>query len=176
MEIRSKRGNVNTRIAELEEQLEILNNPRVPTQWKPPGKWKRTLNNSHKKMGQGKIVFIYLRKNGVMEEPQLVPYKDDVVVYNNKAYEVDPRAMWRWGKFTIFIYKEMDRRPVSNLNLRAIHARGDLTDSDEILIKATMRAIQEGIKKKMNKAALIIGALVIAGIVIAIIASGGGGA
>ena len=123
--------------------------------WKMPGKWKRTFKKSNRKSSLSKLLFVYMRKNGKIEQPKLLKYSDDVVVYNYKAYYVDPRAVWDWGKYKVYFYKEMDRRPVSNLNYKLIKERGDLTDGDEILIKATMKAIQDGFKKPMNKAVLI---------------------
>ena len=151
------------KIDNLEEQVGVLKQQKeVPEpEFKMPGKWARTLKKSKKKQGQNKLLFLYMRKNGKIEPPKLVVYTDDVVVYNYKAYHVDPRAVWDWGKYKVYFYKEMDRRPVSNLNYKLIQERGDLTDGDEILIKATMRAIQDGSKKPFNKAALVVVGIIV---------------
>lgn len=149
------RKSMKDKVESLEEEVKELRVDKS-IEWRVPGKWKRTLKKSKKKQGLDKLLFIYMRKNGKMEPPRLIRYTDDVVVYNHKAYHVDPRAVWEWGKNKVYLYKEMDRRPVSNLNYKLIQKRGDLTDGDEILIKATMRAIQDGSRKPLNKSVMII--------------------
>lgn len=147
---------MKSRLEHTEKELEILKESKgIPQEWKMPGGWSRKMKASKKKNNSDKILFIYMRKNGKIESPKLVRYDDDVIVYNYKAYQIDPRAVWDWGKFKVYFYKEMDRRPVSNLNYKLIKQRGDLTDGDEILIKATMRAIQSGNSKPLSKGALI---------------------
>ena len=85
-----------------------------------------------------------------------------------KVYEVDPRAFWsvRIGMnktYKLLILKEIDRRPVSNLDWDDIRTRGDATDSDEFLIKAALRAQMTTAAKQMGKGVIIF-------IVIAIVA------
>jgi hypothetical protein len=60
--------------------------------------------------------------------------------------------------YKFLIVKEIDRRPVSNLDLDEIRRRGDATDSDEFLIKMALRAQQTQTVKSMSKwAAILIG-------------------
>jgi len=136
-----------------------------------PKKAQKTLKKSKNKSNADKILFFYLRKNGKMDGPFLKKYSNDFITLNYKVHEVDPRATYDWGKHKVYIYKEVDRRPVSNLNLKEIKRRGDLTDSDEILIKATMKAIQEGVKKSLNKGMLIIIGVIVIGLLIFFFAS-----
>jgi len=175
MKKKSMKKPMKSRLAEVEHELNVMKKSRSePQEWKAPGGWNRKMKASKKKNNVNRILFIYMRKNGRIEPPKLLKYDDDVIVYNYKAFQVDPRAVWDWGKFKVYFYKEMDRRPVSNLNYKLIKQRGDLTDGDEILIKATMRAIQAGNSKQMSKGAMIalgIGALVF----IAFMMSGGAG-
>lgn len=156
----------------LKEQVESLNkqvgalkkgenNSDSDKGFKLPRKVRSVLKKSKKKLNNNKLLFFYFKKNGRLEGPTLVPYSDNVLVYNYKAYEVDPRAVWDWGKYKAYAYKEIDRRPISNLNLKEIKRRGDLTDSDEILIKAVMRAVSSGVKKQANLKVLIIIAVVV---------------
>jgi len=63
----------------------------------------------------------------------------------------------------LLIIKEIDRRPVSNLDWDDIRVRGDATDSDEFLIKAALKAQMTTTAKQMGKGVIII-------IVIAIVA------
>jgi hypothetical protein len=167
---------INEKIRKLQEELEAVkrDQPKKEKEMGIPSKWKRAARKGTKSKNYDKILFVYMRRNGKVDTPKLIPYKDNVVVYNWKAYDIDPRAVWEWGKWKWYFYKEMDRRPVSNLNYKVIKDRGDLTDGDEILIKATMRAVAEGIKKKAASWVLILVGVIIVGIIIALVATGGG--
>ena len=119
--------------------------------WKWPGKWKRSLKSGNKKPDT--ITMFYLNIKGEIEVPRVVPiYGGNMIVFRNKVYEVDPRAFWtvKLGMNKIqkaYIVKEIDRRPVSNLDWHEIRKRGDATDSDEFLIKAAIRAqVRETVK------------------------------
>ena len=89
---------------------------------------------------------------------------------NNVPYEFDPRAVWIWWikkkPYKVVIIKEIDRRPVSNLDLDEIKQRGDATDSDEFLIKTALRAIQKEQVKQAAKWVLILIGIAIVGAVI----------
>jgi len=105
------------------------------------------------------ILVFYLNIKGEIE-PMIVPiYGGNMVIIRNKIYEVDPRAIWTFKAgfktYKVKIIKEIDRRPVSNLDLDEIRKRGDATDSDEFLIKAALKAQTIQIAKPMNKAVLI---------------------
>ena len=134
----------------IKETAEFLKKDK--TQFKFPFASKRELKDSLKQ--RDKIVVFFLTVTGEMEQPKLYPiYSGNMVIIRNKPYELDPRAVWRFGKYRCLIIKEIDRRPVSNLDWDEIKKRGDATHSDEFLIKAAMRAIQVGgaPKKEMNK-------------------------
>jgi len=166
---------VRKEIEELKEEIEELKrkNGKKKQEFKLPGGWKRTFKASKKKQNVNKILFMLYKENGKIIGPKLVPYHDNVVVHNYKAYEVDPRAMWDWGKYKAYAFKETDRRPISNLDLKKIKERGDLTDSDEILIKAVMRAVEGGRKKPLDmKVLFVIGAIVV-GIIVFMMSRGG---
>lgn len=135
--------------------------------FKFPFKWKKVMRTANKKGRQ--ILVWYFNRKGVIEAPKLHPlYASDMIIIRNKPHEVDPRAFWRLGKNQCLCIKEIDRRPVSNLDYAEIKKRGDATDSDEFIIKAAMQAVIGGMKKKVavNKAALIILGLIAAGAII----------
>lgn len=114
-----------------------------------------------------------------------------MIVWKNKPYEFDPRAVWTIqgmrGNPQAYLIKEIDRRPVrnkygklvyrdsavSNLDIDEIRARGDSTESDEFLIKAALRAQTSTMKKNINKAAIIIIGIIIVGGIIWFLSSGG---
>lgn len=137
-------------------------------QFKIPRRWNSMMKRSKKSRGQ--ILVFYLNIKSEIESPRLYPiYSGNMVIIRNKPYEVDPRAFWTWGKYKCLFIKEIDRRPVSNLDYSEIKQRGDATDSDEFLIKAAMKAMYGGVKKPLSKAGLIalgIIAAVIVGFVI----------
>ena len=147
-----------------EEDLKKANK-KIKMKFKWPFGWKRIMNRSKKKMDQ--ILVFYLSIKGNMEKPRLVAIEEgNMVVVKGKPYELDPRAVWTLGKFKCLIIKEIDRRPVSNLDYIEIKRRGDSTDSDEFLIKAAMKAVQLGPKKHVAKAGIAIVVVIIIGVMI----------
>ena len=134
--------------------------------FKWPMKWKKIFKSSKKKRNQ--ILVWFLNIKGEIEHPKLYPiYSSNMVIIQNRPYEVHPRSFWRMGKYTCQIIKGIDRRPVSNLDYDEIRKRGDSTDSDEFLIKAAMQAIVGGVKKKpVDKKVIIIAGLIGAAILI----------
>jgi len=126
------------------------------------------MKNSLKK--QDHILVLFYTITGDILGPQLYPIFDGNMVFiKSKPYEVDPRAVWRLGKYKCTSIREIDRRPISNLDLDEIKKRGDATDSDEFLIKAAMRAYTSGasaLKKSTNWwILLVIGAAIVAFII-----------
>ena len=144
----------------IEDTKNFLKNKRKRFKW--PMKWKRIFKASKKKKNM--ILVLFLNIKGEIEMPKLYPiYSSNMVIIQNRPYEVHPRSFWRMGKYTCQIIKGIDRRPVSNLDYDEIRKRGDSTDSDEFLIKAAMQAVIGGIKKKpIDKKIIIIGGLIAA--------------
>ena len=127
-------------------------------------KWSAKAKSMFKKSKKKKnmILVWFLNIKGEIEMPQLYPiYSSNMVIIQNRPYQVDPRSFWRFGKYTCQIIKGIDRRPVSNLDYAEIQKRGDSTDSDEFLIKAALQAVAGDSKKKpMDKKVIIIGAII----------------
>ena len=136
----------------------FLNKKKKKFKW--PRKWKKIFKLSRKKKNQ--ILVWFLNIKGEIEMPKLYPiYSSNMVIIQNRPYEVHPRSFWRMGKYTCQIIKGIDRRPVSNLDYDEIRRRGDATDSDEFLIKASHLAFIGGIKKKpIDRRVIIIGAII----------------
>jgi hypothetical protein len=136
--------------------------------FKVPFKWKSAANAAAKKRDVVAILFLNIK--GEIEPPILLPIYGNMVLLRNKIYEIDPRAFWilRQGAkmYKFLIIKEIDRRPVSNLDLDEIRRRGDATDSDEFLIKMALRAQQTQTVKQMNKWAAILIGIVVLGVLI----------
>lgn len=164
---------ISDRLKKLEEDKKLDEMRKDTTEkqkdWKWPGKWKRVIRKSAKKAKDDLAVVLYYNKMGHIEPPKLLPvYSGNIIIYKNSAHEFDPRAVWTTlvgGKlYKVVCIKEIDRRPISNLDLDEIKKRGDSTDSDEILVKMVTKAIIEKQKKALNKglAVVIILALVAA--------------
>jgi len=136
--------------------------------WKIPFKWKSAANKAGKERDIVAVLFLNIK--GEIEQPMLLPIYGNMVLLRNKIYEVDPRAFWilRQGAkmYKFLIVKEIDRRPVSNLDLDEIRRRGDATDSDEFLIKMALRAQQTQTVKSMSKWLAILIGIGILGVVI----------
>lgn len=138
-------------------------------------KARKDMKKSRKKLDH--ILVLFYTITGEILGPKLYPiYNENMVIIKNKPYELDPRAVWRFGKYRCISIKEIDRRPISNLDWDEIKRRGDATDSDEFLIKAAMRAYTSGTpqKKPLNKGVLIMIGIVVIGIIIFLFSRGGG--
>ena len=138
-------------------------------QFKWPKPWVGKMNKSKKVRDQ--VLVFYLNIRGEIESPMLLPlYSGNMVIIRNKVYEVDPRAFWTvkigMKMYKVLLMKEIDRRPVSNLDYSEIKKRGDATDSDEFLIKAALRAQVTQTAKQVSK-------WIIIAIIIAIVAAVG---
>ena len=174
---RTSAGTLSEEIKALRKELrfgKISNLSKKETKpWKIPFRTKMMLNKSRKARDQ--IVVAYLSKDYKMEF-KLVPIdSSNIVIVNNKAYEFDPRAIWRLGKkWNVYLIREIDRRPVSNRDYAKVRERGDSTDSDEILLKAAMKAItMGGTKVGKNMGAIIIVVIIV--IVLFLVFGGVGG-
>ena len=128
--------------------------------WRFPRTWSTKAKRSQKR--RDAVLVFYLNIKGELEPPMVVPiYGGNMVIIRNKVYEVDPRAIWsvKVGMnktYKLLIIKEIDRRPVSNLDWDDIRVRGDATDSDEFLIKAALRAQMTTTAKQMGKGVIIL--------------------
>lgn len=177
------------RIAKLEEEktfaqrsLESQQNEKPFKWW---NKWGRKFRASNKNKNSEQILVVFLNKKNEIETPKFMSiYDGNMVIYKNKAYEFDPRAIWRVkgakGNPQAYLIKEIDRRPVrnkfgdivykdsavSNMDIEEVRQRGDSTESDEFLIKAALKAQKENAAKKMNVAIMIIVGIIVVGALI----------
>jgi hypothetical protein len=153
-----------------EEDIEMLKKETALARkpFKIPFKWRSAANSAAKQRDMVAVLFLNIK--GEIENPILLPIYGNMVLLRNKIYEVDPRAFWilRQGAkmYKFLIVKEIDRRPVSNLDLDEIRRRGDATDSDEFLIKMALRAQQTQTVKSMSKWAAILIGIVVLGVLI----------
>lgn len=144
-------------IATQEHGEQIKETRNTPKGFKWPAKWKAAAKKSALR---NHILVFYLNIKGELEPPRMVPlYAGHMVVIKDKVHEIDPRSLWTTKIGTkmhkLVIIREIDRRPVSNLDWDEIRKRGDATDSDEFLIKAALKAQVGAAKKPLSKGAMI---------------------
>jgi len=159
-------------------------------QFKFPFKWRLKFNQSKKKSTSEMMLVFFMNKKNEVEPPKFMPIFDgNMIVWENKPYEFDPRAVWRIkgikGTPQAYFIKEIDRRPVmnrkgrvvyrdaavSNMDLDEIRARGDSTESDAFLIKAALKAQTARMGKGVNKTVMIIIGIIAVGALIWFLAS-----
>lgn len=160
-------------------------------QFKFPFKWRRKFLQAKKKVNNENMLVIFLNKKNEIEPPRFMPIFDgNMIVWKNKPYEFDPRAVWRIkgirGNPQAYLIKEIDRRPVrnkfgkiiykdaavSNMDIDEIRIRGDSTESDEFLIKAALKAQTSQVKKNVNIALIVIVAIIAVGALVYFLFSG----
>jgi len=151
-------------------------------EFKWPFKWAKKFKQAKRKKFDDMMLVLFLNKKNEIEPPKFMPiYDGNMIIWNNKPYVFDPRAVWRVkgmkGTPQAYMIKEIDRRPVmnkfgqtvytdaavSNMDLDEIRARGDSTESDEFLIKAALKAQQSQAKKNINIAVIVIVAVIVIG-------------
>jgi len=163
------------KVEELEKkykELEMQFSKKKAKPFRLPMKAKKSLRTVKKKPQH--IVTQYLGQDGKMRFRICPIVSGNIIVVNNKAHKINPKAIWRYGKQSWYIHREIDRRPVSNEDYEEVKKSKNDTDSDNVLIKAVLGAIMKP-KKEMKKSAIIwiiiIAVLAIVGFVI----FGGGG-
>lgn len=152
---------------EIGQERSDTKSKKKPFKW--PFSWKSKANKSSKKPDT--VLVFYLNIKGEIQTPMIIPiYSGNMIIIKNKIHEVDPRAMWslKLGNKThkVLIVKEIDRRPVSNLDLDEVRRRGDATDSDEFLIKAALRAQTAAVSKPVSIWVwIILGIIIVGGLI-----------
>lgn len=167
-----------------------------------PFRWKQKFLRSRRNRDPDQVLVVFFNKKNEIELPKFMPiFVGNMIVYKNKPYEFDPRAIWTIkgvrGNPRVYCIREIDRRPIknkdgsfkrdkkgriiysvdsaiSNNDLDEVRARGDSTESDEFLIKAALKAQTSQIKKQVNFAAIAIVALIVIGGLIWFLTSGSG--
>lgn len=161
-------------------------------EFKFPFKWRLKFNQTHKRPKNDMMLVFFLNKKNQMEAPKFMPiFEGNMIVYKNKPYEFDPRAVWTVtgmrGNPQAYIIKEIDRRPVRNKDGRAVYVdaavtnqdldeirdRGDSTESDEFLIKAALKAQTNRHKAPINKGIIVVAGVIVIGLIIWFVSSGG---
>lgn len=187
-ETRKDRRSIAQLVKELQEKVEFEERAKTTEQetrkFRWPFRWRRKIKTA-KRATASEIMVVYLNKKNEIEVPKFMPIFDgNMVIYKNKPYEFDPRAVWTMKGFKgnpkVYLIKEIDRRPVknkfnkfffkdaavSNMDLDEIRVRGDSTESDEFLIKAALRAQKAEMSKKKIGVVAILAIVVVVGLLL----------
>ena len=188
------RNTIADKINSAQRELQLLQKQKETLQkekdFKYPSKWARKLKGTKRKNNSGKVLVMYLNKQGDMEVPVFLPVFDgNMIIYKNKPYEYDPRALYTVKGFKgsprTLLLKESDRKPirnkegklvyinaeVTNQDIEEIRARGDSTEHDEFLLKFLLRASQSATAKKINVGVMVIMGIIIVGVIIYLMSS-----
>lgn len=191
-------GTISDRVLKLERRARLVERSKeskeTTKQFRFPFRWRFKFNQAKRKSKREMMLVLFLNKKNEIEPPKFMPiFAGNMIVYKNKPYEFDPRAVWTVrgmrGNPKAYLIKEIDRRPVrnhkgqvvykdaavSNMDLGDIRERGDSTESDEFLIKAALKAQTAQMKKQANIIAIIIIAIIGLGAFLWFMFGGGAG-
>jgi Ni,Fe-hydrogenase I large subunit len=136
-----------TRIRRLEEDIaklsaEIESKKKRKFRFRFPSFRIKSMMKRTEKKDEMIIVQYLTQKYGVKFIPCRV-VGGNIIVVNNKVHVINPKTLYRFGKHRWYIYREIDRRPVSNIDYNKVKKRRDDTEADAPLIKAVLGAIQK---------------------------------
>jgi len=153
------------KIQRLKKELIILKSQDKKTSKKDntPKHLKSLMKKKQKKPNY--VVVQYLTANYEVKFKLCKIVSGNLVVVENKVHKLNPDKIWRLGKDSCYILREIDRNPISNDDYEDVRARGDDTDADVPLIKAVLGAVQ---KQKGSEEANK-NTMVVVGIIIAIV-------
>ena len=158
------------KIQRLKKELIILKSKDKKTAkgGRTPNVLSKLMKKRRKK--QGYVVVQYLTANYDIKFSLCKIVSGNLVVIDNKVHQLDPDKIWRLGKDSCYILREIDRHPVSNDDYQEVKERGDDTDADVPLIKAVLGAIQKNkVSTETNKNAMIVVGVIAAIVVAAVL-------
>ena len=158
------------KIQRLKKELIILKSKDKKT--KKGNATPKLLKNLMKKRKKkpGYVVVQYLTTNYEIKFKLCKVVSGNLVVVENKVHQLNPDKIWRLGKDSCYILREIDRHPVSNDDYEKIRERGDDTDGDVPLIKAVLGAIQKNKPSgEVNKNTTVIIAVIAVVIIAAVL-------
>ena len=135
-----------------QKELEAIILTNKKKKFRLPNQAKQTLRK--KKKLPHHIVTQYLGQDGNMKFKLCPIVSGNIIVVNNKAHKINPKDLWRYGKLTWYIHREISRDPVSNQDYDKVKEDGKDTDSDVVLIKAVLGAMFKP-KKEVKKSWVI---------------------
>jgi len=152
-----------SRLDEIEDRVQFLEEkPTKKKKFRLPMKVRKLMRQERKKPNMVLILYLSRKYQARFMLQRIVG--GDTIVVNNKAHTLNPKAIYRMGKGVFYVIREIDRKPVSNLDYNKVVRRRDDTESDVPLIKAVLGAIQK--KSAMPSKGVWIALAVIAAVAI----------
>jgi hypothetical protein len=149
------------KIHELEQAYLRLTNEQIDSsqdkvternKWMP-SKLKRLNNKALKKPEY--VLVQHLRNNHTMDFQICKIVSGNIVVIDNKGHKLNPKFVWRHGKFMWYILGEWDTEPIGPRYLERIRDMQRSTDNHPILMKMVLGAVQKKEEIKANKNMII---------------------
>lgn len=89
------------------------------------------------------VLVEYLSQNYIIRWKACKIISGNIIVVDNKVHLLNPRLVWRDGKETVYIVREIDRLPVSNIDYDKLIRQNRITVNDAVVIKAILGAVQK---------------------------------
>jgi hypothetical protein len=190
---------IREQIKEIREFVEA-SKAMPPQKFNFPKGWKRKMNKSLK-LKPNMIMVWMLNMKGEWNDPLLCPIVGgDIIVYNLKAYHINPAMITKFGKYRAYVSREIDKElvpsngepsetrdyseinpdedaieAIANDDYDEVVKQGRGTQNHPTILKAVLAARQEAIKPKakvnVKMILIILGVLVVGGIILASVLS-----
>ena len=168
------------KIRRLKHEIAILKSkeaedkdPKIKKGWKMPFKIRSMAKKADKT--DDTILVLYLSQKYQAKWKLCKIVSGNLIVFQNKVHVLNPKAIWRHGKYIFYIIREIDRMPVSNLDYNKVKARGDDTAEDVPLIKAVIGAQLKKPAMEGKSKWVVIAVIIVIALVVGFIIFGGGG-
>lgn len=155
---------LTNKITEMEEKIAVTKEPKKL--FKLPWRTRVTMKSGQKKPEH--IVVQYLTRDYQVKFMVCRIISGNLIVVNNKVHVINPKTIFRFGKYNFYIFREIDRQPVSNEDYDKVIARKDDTEADVPLIKAVLGAVQKKSQLEGKKGWIIFGVIIVIAIIVAI--------
>lgn len=145
---------MKSKIEELEKRFEELMKESSQDKVTIQNKWKpRKLDQLTKKMKKKPeyVLVQYLRNNQIMNFQLCKVISGDIIVIDNKGHKLNPRLVWRHGKYFWYIIGEWDKEPIGPRYLEKIRKAQRGTENHPILMKMVLGAVQKKDEIKNKK-------------------------
>lgn len=162
-------------IVDLEKKLDNIlieqskDNKTEENKWQP-----KKLNVLYKKSIKKPeyILVQYLRNNQRMDFHLTKVISGNIVVIENKGHTLNPKLVWRHGKYFWYIVGEWDKEPIGPRYLEKIKKLQRSTDNHPILMKMVLGAIQKKEEIKAKKSIGWIIGIAVVGLILWMILGG----
>jgi len=162
-------------IVDLEKKLDNIlieqskDNKTEENKWQP-----KKLNVLYKKSIKKPeyILVQYLRNNQRMDFHLTKVISGNIVVIENKGHILNPKLVWRHGKYFWYIVGEWDKEPIGPRYLEKIKKLQRSTDNHPILMKMVLGAIQKKEEIKAKKSIGWIIGIAVVGLILWMILGG----